>query len=634
MLIWRLSGTACLLWSSITILLWGLYSSNRQEGNFLARKLDRVLINPRWFEDFPSSFVEFKAQGVSDHCPALISFFKENHVDRPKPFKFFNCWARHVEFMNVVKESCCHFDDISKRVKDKRDQLEQVQLANISHDGCYIDDKKTLQNELHELEVAEASFYKQKAKIHWLKEGDRNTKFFHSAVMRKRQKNTIRLLYAEDGSRLDTFEAMSAEMVRFYTELLGIEDSGVKSCDVDVLKGLLVKEVSNEEIKASCSNKGMKRAQGLMDILLISSRWPEILSKWIFWLPSKNFFQTGTLLPAFNATTIVLMPKTPNAVLAALGLLDVFRAWIRACITGARFSVAFNGSLVGFLRNEGNQAGFADDLLIFCHGDESSVLGVVGVLGVFYELHGLQLNAGKSELFACGVHNDILSRVQAITGFKLGRFPIRNILANAGSLWVAWIKEYALKGSAFWEASPKPQLSWILRKLFKLKNEAVDLFGSVVDWNIVKSKWVWEKLRDKREKSHQYGNGLCDLCNTELEDKDHLFNDCAFVSGIWRKILQTCRIPYRNLCWSDFLDWATVNFRGKSLLVSILKLAWISLVYFVWEERNFRRFRGYSRSVDNIFDSIRRSVGDRINGCNINKADNVNLQFCLEWNIG
>ncbi|XP_039055415.1 uncharacterized protein LOC120198104 [Hibiscus syriacus] len=68
---------------------------------------------------------------------------------------------------------------------------------------------------------------------------------------------------------------------------------------------------------------------------------------------------------------------------------------------------------------------FADDLLIFSHGDESSILGVVGVLEVFYELSGLQLNAGKSEMFVCGVQNDILSRMLAVTGFKLGRLPVR-----------------------------------------------------------------------------------------------------------------------------------------------------------------------------------------------------------------
>ncbi|XP_039065487.1 uncharacterized protein LOC120210907 [Hibiscus syriacus] len=222
--------------------------SNRQDMNFLARKLDRVLINSKWLEEFPNSFVEFKAQGVSDHCPALVSFFKENHANRPKPFKFFNCWARHGEFLNI--------------------------LANLSHAGCYIDEEKSLQNELHDLEVAEASFYKQKAKVYLLREGDRNTKFFHYAVMRKRRKNTVRLLYTEDGSRLDTFETMSAEMVRFYTVLLGMEDSCVKSCDADVFKGLLgyelpcatvaslVKEISNEEIKASLFKQGNEKSPG------------------------------------------------------------------------------------------------------------------------------------------------------------------------------------------------------------------------------------------------------------------------------------------------------------------------------------------------------------------------------------
>ncbi|XP_039017898.1 uncharacterized protein LOC120149046 [Hibiscus syriacus] len=195
---------------------------------------------------------------------------------------------------------------------------------------------------------------------------------------------------------------------------------------------------------------------------------------------------------------------------------------------------------------------FADELLIFCYGDESSILGVVEVLEIFYDLSGLQLNTGKYELFACGVQNDILSRMLAVTGFKLGRLPVRylgvplvtrklavkdciplidnirsklniwqlvlpnevirqveqfcmrffwkggdiptrgNILANAWSLWVVWIKEYAMKETAYWEVSPKPQFNWILRKLLKLRNKAVVLFGSIVDWNMVKSKWVWE----------------------------------------------------------------------------------------------------------------------------------------------
>ncbi|XP_039007412.1 uncharacterized protein LOC120135148 [Hibiscus syriacus] len=132
---------------------------------------------------------------------------------------------------------------------------------------------------------------------------------------------------------------------------------------------------------------------------------------------------------------------------------------------------------------------------------------------------------------------------------------------------------------------------------------------SIVAWMAILNKLP---TKDRLINMGMKLDGLCDLCNAELEDRDNLFNNCAFVSGIWRKILQTCKIPHRNLCWSDSLDWAAVNFRGKSLLVSILKLAWISLLYFVWEESNFRRFRGCSRSADIIFKSIRRYVGDRI----------------------
>ncbi|XP_039049890.1 uncharacterized protein LOC120190952 [Hibiscus syriacus] len=236
--------------------------SNKQEESFLARKLDRVLINSRWLEDFLNSFVEFIIQGVSDHCPTSV--VKESWNLEVSGSPMFYLFAKLKRLKLRLREfNKSHFDDISSRVKAKRAQIEQMQLANLSQAGCHLEEGKIIFNELQEVELVEASFYKQKAKVHWLKEGDRNTKFFYSTVMRKRKRNIVRLLYIEDGSRLDSFDDMSAEMLRFYTDFLGFEDAGVKSCGVDLLKGLLgyelpcddavllVNEVSNEEIKAS-----------------------------------------------------------------------------------------------------------------------------------------------------------------------------------------------------------------------------------------------------------------------------------------------------------------------------------------------------------------------------------------------
>ncbi|XP_039038081.1 uncharacterized protein LOC120175552 [Hibiscus syriacus] len=191
--------------------------SNRQEGSFLARKLDRVLVNPKWLLDYPDSFVEFKAQGVSDHCLGVLWTHKGALAKKPRPFKFFNCWVSHEKFLSIVKDSwqvhCAgsamqvlfcklrrlkpllkelnkeFFSDISGRVKGKRAELEQLQIFNLTHaEQRRVAEEKRIQDELVNLEVAESEFFRQKAKLHWLDEGDLNTKFFHQRVESNKKK--------------------------------------------------------------------------------------------------------------------------------------------------------------------------------------------------------------------------------------------------------------------------------------------------------------------------------------------------------------------------------------------------------------------------------------------------------------
>ena len=47
--------------------------TNKREGSqFLARKLDRILVSPFWFDWFPQ-FGEFLSPGVSDHAAYFVS---------------------------------------------------------------------------------------------------------------------------------------------------------------------------------------------------------------------------------------------------------------------------------------------------------------------------------------------------------------------------------------------------------------------------------------------------------------------------------------------------------------------------------------------------------------------------------
>jgi len=49
---------------------------------------------------------------------------------------------------------------------------------------------------------------------------------------------------------------------------------------------------------------------------------------------------------------------------------------------------------------------------------------------------------------------------------------IWSLLAKAGSLWVAWVKENLLKGKSFWQIKVPQTCTWSWRKLLKLREEA------------------------------------------------------------------------------------------------------------------------------------------------------------------
>ena len=81
---------------------------NRREGAyFIARKLDRCLQNECCLDLFPNAMTEVLHPGLSDHCPLVTNLNVRPDPGRRKyyPFKFFNFWADHPSFLEIVKEA-------------------------------------------------------------------------------------------------------------------------------------------------------------------------------------------------------------------------------------------------------------------------------------------------------------------------------------------------------------------------------------------------------------------------------------------------------------------------------------------------------------------------------------------------
>jgi hypothetical protein len=66
----------------------------------------------------------------------------------------------------------------------------------------------------------EEILWKQKLRIQWLKEGDRNTKFFHRSVIQRRHSNKITHLITDEGESITSHEDMETTLIDYFQNLL------------------------------------------------------------------------------------------------------------------------------------------------------------------------------------------------------------------------------------------------------------------------------------------------------------------------------------------------------------------------------------------------------------------------------
>lgn len=121
----------------------------------------------------------------------------------------------------------------------------------------------------------EEAFLKQKAKIHWLRVGDQNNKYFHQMLQAQNSKNAIRTIQLTNGQRVSDPKEIKSEAERYFRDFLQQNPSsytGATSEDIQLLVGyscnpetqrLLAREVSAEEIRSVLFNMPANKAPGL-----------------------------------------------------------------------------------------------------------------------------------------------------------------------------------------------------------------------------------------------------------------------------------------------------------------------------------------------------------------------------------
>ncbi|KAK6162199.1 hypothetical protein DH2020_002040 [Rehmannia glutinosa] len=304
-----------------------------------------------WFDQGLDGIANFLPSGcLSDHSPCIVSLL-DVVANTNRPFRFFNMWASHTDFNDLVATNwnlyvrgtkqfmLCkklkhlkrplkelnnkHFSHISSRAAKAKEDLERAQLQ-LHDDPTNVDLQNfvaTMRKQSMSLSEAERCFYYQKVKCKHLNQSDRGTKFFHDLVKRNKKRNQIVAICKEDGLPTTSMDEVAKEFTKFYECLLGTMDS--EPIDPDIINvgpsisleqaSNLERDISRQEIRDALFDIGEDKSLGPdgFNSCFFKNSWQIVGDD--FCAAIEEFFVNGSLLKQINHTVIALVPKGRHA---------------------------------------------------------------------------------------------------------------------------------------------------------------------------------------------------------------------------------------------------------------------------------------------------------------------------------
>lgn len=203
------------------------------------KRLGRCIANAEWCTAYPNTTVYHLPMLRSDHAP-ILAILNSSRCRTNKPFRFENWWLMEQEYEDIAKTSWQRSTtrpfhkkanylatDLKKwhRAKPKladqlatvEDQLLQDQLKPPSQQDFQL--QAQLTEEHHRLLVKDEEFHHSRAKKNWALRGERNTAYFHQAIVKRNRKNRITYLCNPDGFESTTQEQLSDTITAYFKDI-------------------------------------------------------------------------------------------------------------------------------------------------------------------------------------------------------------------------------------------------------------------------------------------------------------------------------------------------------------------------------------------------------------------------------
>nr|GFA71333.1 hypothetical protein [Tanacetum cinerariifolium] len=334
------------------------------------KKLDRIMANMDFLSEFVGTHAIFKPYRNSDHSPFILCIpMKLKNMKKPLRRLLFEKGNLHANVIRLRAE----LDQIQSSLdKDPFNLNLREQEAT-----CVVDFNQAL--------IVEEKFFKQKAKILWLKEEDSISAYFHKTVKKRLSRSRIDVVMNGDGV-IFANETVPNAFVSHYEMFLGqagisngFDDSNLfKVClnDQDALH--MVRSVTDREVKDAIFSMGDDKSPGPdgYTVAFFKDAWLIVgdeVTKAI-----REFFVNGRSISDNILLTQELMHNyhldrgTPRCafkvdiqkaydtvecgflrkILIGFGFHDRMIAWIMECVETTSYSISINGNLHGYFQGD------------------------------------------------------------------------------------------------------------------------------------------------------------------------------------------------------------------------------------------------------------------------------------------
>lgn len=248
---------------------WFTWHHGDIKDTHIKQRLDRFVATIDWLHLFGQCEIATDYSKDSDHCFLLLDTERKEQRDgrHDDQFRFDMCWADEEDCLKIVNDSWHGTEGTTleklkgvgtglnawqsqrrrANVRDKNRLKQRVErLLDQSISDANLEELKRCKQELKEVLNKEEIYWRQRSRVKWLKEGDRNTSFFHARANKRRKRNTIKGITDDDGNWVEGEENVARVARDFFSSLFQSNNEITSNMILQAVENCVTQEMNDK----------------------------------------------------------------------------------------------------------------------------------------------------------------------------------------------------------------------------------------------------------------------------------------------------------------------------------------------------------------------------------------------------